>query len=446
MDNFLKIQLKKFLSLLPLPEMKIFWVFLPFLAAIFIINTLFLTPFLIFLTGGLVLIIAIIVFFYAASLAKSNQNVGEERTNLKNIIFGLEDSIVVYDENFSILFFNPAAEKLFGLRAESLMGRQISPQDAKDPVLHLLAQVIFPSLSPVMVSRSEPGVYPQKVDLSFADPVFELRMITSPIIEENGKVSGFMKIIRDRTRDVTLLRSKNEFISVASHQLRSPITNIAWALDTLTSDSSLGAEAKDLVLNAREATRELLGIVEDLLMVSKIEEGRFGYNFQSVNVIDFLERVLGIVLPQAQQLGVKVYFEKPTEQIPEVVADTEKITMVMENLFDNAIRYNVKEGEVRVSAKKILDQPFVEVVVQDTGIGISKEDLDKIFSKFFRAENAVKSKTEGSGLGLYIAQNIVRSHGGRIWVESERNRGTTFHFTLATDPRVVPAKELPLEY
>ncbi len=429
------------------PEMRIAWVSLPFLAGAFVVNLIALGPSpLSLISLGLVLAVAVIIVFYAVSLARSNREVKIERSELKSIIFDLEDALILYDGNFKMLFFNPAAERLFGLRSEKIVGRTLSPGDAQDPERQLLTRVIFPSLAPVMVSRTEPGSYPQVVDISFESPNLELRVKTNAIADPSGKVLGFVKTIRDRTRDVAAMRSKNEFITVASHQLRTPITGITWALEALSKDGSIGEANRAIVGNALEASHQLVNIVEDLLMASKIEDGRFGYKFEPIDLVDFINKVLGEIMPHARSLGLAVYFDYPKEtKFPPVFADPEKLWMLFQNLLDNAIRYNVKGGSIAVKIEAS-DGPFLTVSVRDTGIGVPPEGLEKLFTKFYRAENALKSQTEGSGLGLYIAQNIVRAHGGKIWADSQTGRGTVFSFTLATDRKLVPQKEVPLEW
>lgn len=429
-----------------MPEMRIVWVFVPFLAGIFIVNAFFLPLLLKIITAALILAVGGIIFFYAASLAYSNRDVKAERSELRSIISTLEDAVVVYDEDFRMLFFNAAAEKLFAMKSDDVLDKQITPGDAANPALKLLVQVIFPSLAPVVISRSETGTYPQIADVSFDEPRLELRISTNLIQGAEGGTLAHIKIVRDRTRDVAMLKSKSEFVTIASHQLRGPLTNINWALDTLRKDKNLDEQNQNLVKNAFEAGALLLNIVEDLLSVSKIEEGRFGYAFKRLNLAAFLERILEKLLPYAQKLGLKLYLDRPGEEIPDVIADEEKLRMVVENLLDNAMRYNVEKGEIIVKVEKAAQRPFVRVGIRDTGIGIPAEDHDKIFTKFFRAKNALRFKTEGSGLGLYISKNIIRSHGGEMWVESEINRGSAFYFTLAIDPGFVPKKEIPLEY
>jgi signal transduction histidine kinase len=296
-----------------------------------------------------------------------------------------------------------------------------------------------------MVPRSKSGEYPQVVDISFEGPELELRTITAPLADATGHVSGFMKIIRDRTHEVSLARSKTEFITVASHQLRTPTTNIEWTLEALAGNANLDADSKTLLDNAIVSARQLKSVVEDLLSISRIEEGRFGYEFEDTDLVAFLQKILAEVLPQARRVGISLYFDPPAEQLPKVRIDSKKLSMAFTNLVDNAIRYNVANGSVTVAVQKQSDQPYLEVSVKDTGIGVSPEDAEKLFAKFFRAGNAVKTKADGSGLGLYITQNIIQSHGGSVWMESELNRGSIFHFTLPTDFSLIPPKEVPLE-
>jgi len=243
---------------------------------------------------------------------------------------------------------------------------------------------------------------------------------------------------------VQIMRSKNEFITVASHQLRTPITAVSWAFEILKGEPNLSAEAKEVLEKATAASRELLGIVEDLLKVSKIEEGKFGYQFAPTDLSAFVEKSLAPFVPQMEKSGITVYFNKPSASLPNVMMDAEKLEMALENVLDNAARYNVQNGEITITISREDDRPFVEVSIKDTGIGIPAEDLPKIFTKFFRAQNALKFKTEGSGLGLYIAKNIIRAHGGEMWVESELERGTIVHFTLPLDKNLVPARETPV--
>lgn len=383
--------------------------------------------------------------FFKQPAGAPEQKTNIESRELERIIQNLDDALIIYDRDFRILFFNPAAEKLFGIGAGSVIGKPFQPQEAEKPEFRILVQALFPSLAPVMVPRSAAGAWPQVVDVSFEEPTLELRITTSLLESDESGQTKFLKIIRDRTREISLLKAKSEFLTVASHQLKTPITDISWGLETLNDDKSLSEPNREIVRHAFDASRLLLKIVEDFLNIAKIEEGKFGYRFEPTDIVAFLNRILSQTSYQANQAGVRLYFDAPQTPLPMAIVDAQKLSLAVTNLLENAIRYNVKNGEVIVKVRPLENKPFLEVSVKDTGIGVASDALEKMFTKFFRAENAIKFQTEGSGLGLYIAKNVIRAHGGEIRAESELNRGTVISFTLPTDPKLVPQGEVALE-
>jgi signal transduction histidine kinase len=173
-----------------------------------------------------------------------------------------------------------------------------------------------------------------------------------------------------------------------------------------------------------------------------MEEGHFGYDFQDTEIISFIDGIVQESQSLAKEYGIKIYFRRPEEPSIAISIDQTKLSMVFANLIDNAVKYNVGNGEVIIGLERVPGEPYVRISVKDTGVGIPADQMDKLFTKFFRAENVIRKYTEGSGLGLYIAQNIIKRHGRQIWAESEINRGTTFYFTLPTDKSLIPPKEL----
>lgn len=419
--------------------MRLFWYFLPLILVIAVIDILYLPQSWILISLGIFLVLGAIILTNNLRLARLNLEIKLERNELKSIIFNLSDGIIAYDQNFKILVFNRASERIFNIGADRVIGQYFSPDKAKDSALSLLGQVLYPSLAPLVIRRSESGIYPQIADFSFSRPEIELRITTDRIVDPNGNLLGFVKIVYDRTREVEILKSKSEFIEVAAHQLRTPLTSISWIFDSLNKES-LADSQKEMISMGMTASAGVLKTVNDLLDISQIEGGKFGYKFEDVNIISFIEGILNEMMPLARETGIKVYLKKPQEPSISVSVDPQKLSIVVSNLVVNAIRYNTEKGEVIVEIQKLKDKPFIQISVKDTGIGIPPENISKLFSKFFRSDNARKIVTEGSGLGLYIAKNIITRHGGEIWAESQLNRGSTFYFTLPTDPKMIPAK------
>jgi signal transduction histidine kinase len=418
------------------------WLFFLLALGAIVISVFYLPPFWKIFNSGILISLSILIFWNTVETNRSNARLHVEKQRLHSIIDNLAEGVILYDQDFKILVWNHAAERIFNLKAEDILGQSFTMKVRQDssPRLRPLLTVLFPALATSIVRRTEPGAYPQVMDISFDDPPLELRVSTDRIFDTDGSQLGFIKLIHDRTREIMLLKSKSEFITVASHQLRTPLSGMNWALEDLKKQP-LPKEQRELIESSIGATNRLLKIVNDILDVAKIEEGQFGYQFQEVDIIQFIEEALQAAEPVAAQYRVRLYFEKPKETIPPIMMDVQKIGMVLSNLLDNAVKYNIPNGEVIVRVEKMPDKHFAIVSVRDTGIGIPPEAMQKMFTQFFRADNALKVAVEGTGLGLYIAKNIIRRHGGKIWVESNLNRGSVFSFTLPTNPELIPPKE-----
>lgn len=429
-------QLKFYCSL---PEMRPFWILLFLVAIVLTINLIFLKGIWALIVLGIFVIIGSVIFASNLRLARSNWEVKVERNQLQDIIENLKDGLIVYDPNFKIQIFNKAAEEIFDITAKEILGQYFNPGFVQNPKYRFLAQVVFPSLAPMTRRLSESDAWPQIVDLSFEN--FALRVITSRVDDPSGRLLGFFKIVQNRTREKELLRSKSEFITVAAHQLRTPLTGINWAFETLNKDPDLKPEHKQLVSEGYTSTQRLTKIVGDLLDVARIEEGKFGYQLGNVNLVEFVGDILASADLLAKEFGVKLYYDRPAESVI-VKIDSQRLGLVINNLLDNAIKYNIENGEVIVKIEKLPDKPFAQISVRDTGVGIPAEEINKLFSKFYRGSNVMRFNTTGSGLGLFIAKNIVQRHGGEIWAESTLGRGSVFYFTLPTDPKLIPPTEV----
>ena len=172
----------------------------------------------------------------------------------------------------------------------------------------------------------------------------------------------------------------------------------------------------------------MIHLVNDLLNVSKIEEGKIPYQYQRVQIIYKLREVVDENQSQLQRVNLRLNLILPDDEIPEILADSEKIKSVLEIIIDNAVKYTLPGGQIDISVKQQGQE--IEICVADTGVGIPKNQQSDIFTKFFRGANVVRMQTEGTGLGLFLAKTVVEEHGGRIWFESKEGKGSKFFIVL----------------
>ena len=420
--------------------------FLPFIfIGLLLIITLFLNYFLessiiFLLINGISLVLWIIISVISLNLIEIASRLELERTQINAMIRSIDDPAIAYTSQFEIILVNPALEKLTNLKKEELIGKIITPEMASNEKFSLLTKIVFPSLAPVVLEQKL-DTYPQRVKIKFFSPQeLTLEVITTKVMDEKGKLYGFLKVIHDLTREETLKKIQSDFITIAAHQLRTPLSGLSWILEVLSQPQTgaLNETQQELLKKATSALTESMETVEDLLNAAQIEEGKFGFQFSLNDLEKIIETALLKFEPIAKKNNIKLIFYRLKPPLNPIVLDPLRIKLVMEILIDNAIKYNVLNGEVRIKLEILKDKPFVMVSVEDTGIGISEEEKNKIFTKFFRSSRVIKKETVGTGLGLYLAKNIIERHGGQIWFKSEENRGTTFYFTLPLDPSYIP--------
>lgn len=352
---------------------------------------------------------------------------GEEITQELNALMNdAHDGIIIYDKQFKITKMNEAAETILGVKREEVIDKTITPAQVKDPKLKILTQIIFPTLAPVVNQISEG--WPQITSIEFDNPPLKIQITMNQIKNDMGDAIAFFKVIHDETREKSILESKSEFITVAAHQLRTPLTAINWAFEHL-SKSDTSENLKPVIEEGYNLSQRTLKIVNDLLDASRIEGGKFGFALQSMNVIDVIKEVVEQLQPVAKEYGIQVNITKP-EEVHMVKVDPQKLGMALFNIIDNGIRYNTESGSVEIQTEKTTDNKHVIVIIKDTGVGIPAQEVQKLFGKFYRGTNVVQLEPNGSGLGLYITKNIIEGHGGKIEVNSIMNRGTTFRITL----------------
>jgi len=340
----------------------------------------------------------------------------EEKNKTLAIITNFADGLLVFDKERKLSLINPQAEDFFDVKSRDIIGRSI------------LELSTFPTIEPIvrLVGGEIKGVFRKEVQIR-EDLVLEVSTI--PIMREEEKL-GTLIILHDVSREKMIERMKTEFVSLAAHQLRTPLSAIKWTLRMLL-DGDLGEitkEQKDFIEKTYQNNERMISLINDLLDITRIEEGRYLYNPVLADIESICQFVINSYKEELERKKIRIEFKKPGKKLPQVRIDVEKIKLVIQNLLDNAIKYTSPGGQIIISLKQTKKE--IEFSIKDNGVGIPKDQQERVFSKFFRCANAIRMATEGSGLGLFITKNIVEAHGGKIWFESEENIGTTFYFTI----------------
>lgn len=240
-------------------------------------------------------------------------------------------------------------------------------------------------------------------------------------------------IIREIEQMARLNKAKSEFVSIASHQLRTPLSAIQWEAELLFSKFSEGLndKQKEKIKNIDILNHRMIRLVNDLLDVARIDQGDLVLKQENVDLVKIVENLIAEISPIAdsKKIAITLQNQNPSMQI---LGDAEKIELALENLIGNAVKYSLENGQVSVNLSQKDDSILFSV--QDNGVGIPISQQPQVFSKFFRSNNILKRQTEGTGLGLYIAKNIIDKSGGRIWFESQENSGTTFNVSFPIKP------------
>jgi len=368
----------------------------------------------------------------------------KESSKTLAIISNFVDPVFVVDKNWRVILYNPAAQKIFKIN-ENILDLKLNIKDnnfyfdcfknvanvkfeckiiqKKDDDGNLVEEVA------VINSQNESTI---KNVFSYGLPenigqVF--KVTTSPVWGANKTFYGYMKIFNDLTREKIIDRMKSEFISIAAHQLRTPLSSVKWAIQmVLDGDTGpITAEQKDLLQKGAKSNETVIQLVNDMLNVSRIEEGKFGFNFAKANIYEVIEESLKGEKEQSEKLSQKLVINIPPG-LPEMKIDKERIVLALNNLIDNAVKYTPEFGKIDINVEK--SDKNITIIIEDSGVGIPKEELNRLFVKFFRASNIVKLQTEGNGLGLFIVKNIIENHGGSIKIESEEGKGTKATVTL----------------
>ena len=359
-----------------------------------------------------------------------------------NLMDNVNDALITTDLENRIMGWNKAAEKLFGWTASEASGKifssllvpdnSIADRDKSDQ--NALNSMISTKMETVRLRKDG-----TKIDVS---------LTISPILNEDKKIIGLVDIIRDITEhkhaekrlkeaNIELRRAdeiKTQFLSVISHELRTPITPMNAQLQMMLAGyfGELTDKQKNSLEMIQRNTERLDRLISEVLDISKLEAGVMQFNLVPANLNEILENAVETMKVQALNKNLKLTFKE--DKVPEVMIDKDRITQVIMNLLNNAIKFTDSGGGIEVELSSDIDHAMVKV--KDNGIGIRKEDLDRLFKPFEQLDSSYGRKYGGSGLGLAICKRIITYHGGKIWTESEFGKGSSFQFIIPYNNKI----------
>lgn len=349
---------------------------------------------------------------------------------LRAILESVGEAIIMVDTLGLCVVANHQVSEVLGWPAEQIIGKSIHE-------LRSIGARVFRQPGAMQWVPSPDGGPPTDVQTAVFETAGDrpevFHEFAAPVLDEVGRVIGRIYVYRDITKETEVDRMKSEFIATVSHELRTPMTSIKGSLGLVLGGvvGEVPAEVRDLLSIAQNNTDRLIRLINDILDISRIEAGKMEIKRAPLAPADAIQRAVQEMEGFARQREIAITTDLP-EGLPRVLADSDRLQQVLVNLISNAVKFSPQRSQVTITA--VPEGERVMIRVSDQGPGIPEEQRQAIFGKFHRIDNASSRRTGGTGLGLAICRAIVDEHGGQIWVESEVGKGSTFSFTLPTEP------------
>ncbi len=348
-------------------------------------------------------------------LKKKMAEMAEGRTRLDTILSTMSEGLLAIDCYGKILLANPVLPRMFELKKEPVIGRSYLDIIRHNQLNNIIRDVLESRQS---IVREMEQFFPE-------EKYFAVYASVAKEIKEGGVCAVF--IFHDITKIKRLERIRKDFVANVSHELKTPLTSIKGyteaLIDGAIDDSKKAKEFLNIISNH---TDRLNNIITDLLQLSYIESGQYKPKASKAGLKAIVDKAVSLLKSNIEKKHFTLNIQIPEDLT--VIADEDKLSLVFVNLIDNAIKYTSEKGTITIKAEG--KNKDVLISVADTGMGIPKYDLVRIFERFYRVDKERSSELGGTGLGLSIVKHIIESHGGRVWAESEPNKGSSFYFTL----------------
>lgn len=368
----------------------------------------------------------------------------KQKNHLNLIIASMGEGLLLINEAFRITLINEKAAALLGIRPEDAQGKDVRKLivawqgDERLTGENRPATLAFAKGKPITATVTDNYYYQ-----TAGREKFPISFTIAPLTQEE-EVQNIIIVFRDITEEKALDEARTNFISLASHQLRTPLTAVKWYTELLM-DKGMGTLTE---LQTKFAQQILMGAnrlgetINLLLSLARIEGKALEINPKPIQIVDFAKTVIGELAPLAKKEGVSLILHEPLPSLPIISFDPAMLHEVMANLLVNAIRYSWKDETVTISLSA--GEKEATVAIADNGIGIPAAVQGRVYEKFFRADNATKKVSGGTGLGLPLVRSLISLWGGKIWFTSQEGKGTTFYFTVPYEGLKETRKGKPL--
>jgi len=354
----------------------------------------------------------------------TQENLEQESKRLHSILSYMTDGVLATNRRGQITMINDMAKRQLGVESDDALNQNI---------LELLKIEDEYELRDLITQSPEMMIYSQNVNGEY----ISLRVRFALIRRESGFISGLVAVLHDTTEQEKEERERRLFVSNVSHELRTPLTSVKSYLEALDEGALYEPVAPDFIKVSLNETNRMMRMVTDLLHLSRIDNATSHLDVELINFTAFITFILNRfdkIRAQDQEKKYELVRDYPITSVW-IEIDTDKMTQVIDNILNNAIKYSPDGGKITVSMKTTDDQMILSI--SDQGLGIPKEDLPKIFDRFYRVDKARSRAQGGTGLGLAIAKEIIKQHNGFIWAKSEYGKGSTFTIVLPYDKDAV---------
>ena len=354
----------------------------------------------------------------------TQENLEQESKRLNSILSYMTDGVLATNRRGQITMINDMAKKQLGVQKEDVLNKSI---------LELLKIEDEYELRDLITQIPELTIDSQDVNGEY----LSLRVRFALVRRESGFISGLVAVLHDTTEQEKEERERRLFVSNVSHELRTPLTSVKSYLEALDEGALYDPVAPDFIKVSLDETNRMMRMVTDLLHLSRIDNATTRLDVELINFTAFITFILNRfdkMRSQDEEKKYELVRDYPINSVW-IEIDTDKMTQVIDNILNNAIKYSPDGGKITVSMKTTEDQMILSI--KDQGLGIPKQDLPKIFDRFYRVDRARSRAQGGTGLGLAIAKEIIKQHNGFIWAKSEYGKGSTFTIVLPYDKDAV---------